>query len=77
MRLQPETFRSKGSTDMYWWVSEGLVNNTRRREVKALEALPKVLPCKHRCIITYDETDEWQLSNLGIEVIPVWKWLLE
>lgn len=51
--------------------------DTRRREVKALEALPKVLPCKHRCIITYDETDEWRLSDKGIEVIPVWKWLLE
>ncbi len=51
--------------------------DTRRREVKALEALPKVLPCKHRSIITYDETDEWHLSDIGIEVIPVWKWLLE
>ena len=49
---------------------------TRRREVKALEALPKVLPCKQRYIITYDETDEWQLSDSGIEVLPVWKWLL-
>ncbi len=50
--------------------------DTRRREVKALTVLPKVLPCKRRCIITYDETDEWQLSDVGIEVLPVWTWLL-
>lgn len=50
--------------------------DTRRRYVKALTALPKVLPCKRRCIITYDETDEWQLSDVGIEVLPVWTWLL-
>ena len=51
--------------------------DTRKREVKALEALPKVLPCKHRYIITYDENDEWHLSDKDIEVIPVWKWLLQ
>lgn len=51
--------------------------DTRKREVKALEALPKVLPCKHRYIITYDENDAWHLSDKGIEVIPVWKWLLQ
>ncbi len=51
--------------------------DTRRKEVKALEALPKVLPCKHRYIITYDETDAWNLSAKGIEVMPVWKWLLQ
>lgn len=51
--------------------------DTRRREVKALEAIQKVLPCKHRRIVTYDETDEWRLSDIGIEVIPVWAWLLQ
>ncbi len=51
--------------------------DTRRREVKALEAIQKVLPCKHRRIVTYDETDEWRLSDIGIEVIPVWTWLLQ
>ncbi len=51
--------------------------DTRRREVKALEAIQKVLLCKHRRIVTYDETDEWRLSDIGIEVIPVWTWLLQ
>lgn len=50
---------------------------TRKREVKALLSIRKLLPCKHCCIITYDETDAWQLAEEGIEVIPVWKWLLE
>lgn len=50
---------------------------TRKREVKALLSIRKVLPCKRCCIITYDETDAWQLSAEGIEVIPVWKWLLD
>lgn len=49
---------------------------TRKREVKALQAIGNVLPCKHRIIITYDENDEWQLSSHGIEVVPVWKWML-
>ncbi len=49
----------------------------RKREVKALLSIRKLLPCKRCCIITYDETDAWQLSAEGIEVIPVWKWLLD
>lgn len=51
--------------------------DTRKREVKALLAIEKVLPCKRRLIITYDEEDTWQLSSEGIVVIPVWKWLLD
>ena len=54
-----------------------LDEETRKREVKALLAIRKKLPCKHCYIITYDETDVWQLSKEGIDVIPVWKWLLE
>lgn len=54
-----------------------LDEETRKREVKALLAIRKILPCKHCYIITYDETDVWQLSTEGIDVIPVWKWLLE
>ena len=50
--------------------------DTRKREVKALQAIEKVLPAKRRLIITYDEEDAWQLSSEGIEVVPLWKWLL-
>ena len=51
--------------------------DTRKREVKALLAIENVLACRRRLIITYDEEDAWQLSAEGIEVIPVWKWLLK
>lgn len=50
--------------------------STRKREVNALLAINKVLPCKRQIIITYDEEDAWQLAAEGIEIIPVWKWLL-
>ena len=50
--------------------------DTRKREVKALQAIEKVLPCKRRLMITYDEEDVWQLSSEGIEVVPLWRWLL-
>ena len=50
--------------------------DTRKREVKALQAIEKVLPCKRCLMITYDEEDAWQLSSEGIEVVPLWKWLL-
>lgn len=50
--------------------------STRKREVSALLAIRNVLPCKRQIIITYDEEDAWRLADDGIEIIPVWKWLL-
>jgi len=51
-------------------------NDTWEREVGALQKLPKVLACKRRIILTYDEqqiiTDEYG----KIEVIPCWRWML-
>lgn len=49
---------------------------TRVREVSALIALNKLYPLKRAIIITYDEEDIIEESNLTIEVIPIWKWLL-
>jgi len=50
--------------------------DTYDREVGALTKIPKVLSCKKRLLITYDEeqtiTDEFG----EIEVVPVWKYLL-
>lgn len=47
---------------------------TRERETKALGCLPKVMDCKQRLIITYDEegtiTDEYG----EIRILPYWKW---
>ncbi len=49
---------------------------TRVREVSALIALNKLYPLKRAIIITYDEEEIIEESNLTIEVIPIWKWLL-
>ncbi|MCQ2189473.1 MAG: ATP-binding protein [Paludibacteraceae bacterium] len=49
---------------------------TRVREVSALIALNKLYPLKRAIIITYDEEETIEESNLTIEVIPIWKWLL-
>ena len=52
------------------------LSETREREVGALMALPKVLPCEKRLILTNDEQEIIHDSYGTIEVIPVWKWLL-
>ncbi|MBQ0155760.1 MAG: ATP-binding protein [Bacteroidales bacterium] len=49
---------------------------TRVREISALIALNKLYPLKRAIIITYDEEEIIEESNLTIEVIPIWKWLL-
>ena len=49
--------------------------DTRKREVEALQKFPKHLPCKQRLILTYDETESIIDQYGSIEVCPVWKWL--
>lgn len=50
---------------------------TYEREVNALKKLPGVLSCKRRLILTNDESDKIE-DNFGIiEVMPVWKWILQ
>ena len=52
-------------------------DSTYDREVDALKKIPNVLRCDRRVILTYDEsatiTDEFGT----IEVMPLWKWILE
>lgn len=50
---------------------------TEKREVEALQKLPKALPCKRRVIITYDEEKTIEDEYGLIEVIPCWKWLIQ
>lgn len=50
---------------------------TRKRETEALQKLPKRVPCKRRMILTYDEEETITDQQGVIEVIPIWKWLLE
>ena len=51
--------------------------NTRDREVNALVKLAKYADLKKLLIITYDD-EEGVIEEKGlvIEVVPVWKWLL-
>lgn len=49
---------------------------TREREVKALLKLSEAFPIQKAFIITRDEEQTLTASNLKIEVLPVWKWLL-
>lgn len=46
------------------------------REVGALKKLPKVLSCRRRIILTFDEAQTIEDEYGTIEVIPCWKWLL-
>ncbi|EFI71997.1 MULTISPECIES: hypothetical protein [Segatella] len=52
-------------------------DTTEKREVEALQKLPKVLSCKRRVIITYDEEKVIEDEYGVIEVIPCWKWLIQ
>lgn len=50
--------------------------NTFERETSALVKLKGFLNCSRCIIITYDEEDVITLNDTIIEVIPLWKWLL-
>lgn len=50
---------------------------TRRREVSALASLHKAFSLQRAVIVTRDHEEEITEGGLTIEVIPVWKWLLE
>ena len=50
--------------------------DTRHREVTALKKIHKVLPVKKCFIITYDEEETIIEDNIVINVVPIWKWLL-
>ena len=50
---------------------------TRSREASALVKLNAFRPLKRLLIITYNEENNIVADGLTIEVIPVWKWMLE
>ena len=47
------------------------------REVDALKKIPNVLECNRRVILTYDEFDTINDEFGTIEVMPLWRWILE
>ena len=50
---------------------------TLKREVGALEKFSKVYPCKRKIILTQEEEMQIDSSAGPIEVLPLWKWLLQ
>jgi len=50
---------------------------TAEREVSALVTLNKRLPCRRSIVLTYDEQEQIEKNGIAIEVMPVWKWLLQ
>lgn len=50
---------------------------TEKREVDALLKLNKVLPMRKLMIISKDEERDFTVNDVTIQVIPVWKWLLD
>ncbi|MEG2366399.1 MAG: ATP-binding protein, partial [Alistipes sp.] len=52
-------------------------DGTYDREVGALIKLTKTLDCSRLMIITYSEERTIEIENKTIEVLPIWKWLLD
>lgn len=52
-------------------------DGTYDREVGALVKLTKTLDCSRLMIITYSEERIIEVENKTIEVLPIWKWLLD
>lgn len=52
-------------------------SETFDREVTALKKMPKVHSCKRRLILTNEESGSIEDEFGKIEIIPVWKWLLQ
>jgi predicted AAA+ superfamily ATPase len=49
---------------------------TRKREINALLQLIKRIDIKRMFIITKDEENTISENGVNIEVIPIWKWLI-
>lgn len=51
-------------------------SDTREREIKALLKLSQVYPLDKLQIITWEEDSVIEEGGLSIEILPLWKWLL-
>lgn len=52
-------------------------DGTYEREIGALIKLSKIIDCSRLLIITYSEERTIEVENITIEVLPIWKWLLD
>ncbi len=51
--------------------------DTRKRELKAINVAAIHFNIKKAVIITYDEEEQIESNGVQIQVLPVWKWLLQ
>lgn len=59
-------------------VSYSLDQNSREREVNALVKAGRLMPYVRRFqILTFSESGTIEAGAISIEVMPVWRWLLE
>lgn len=49
---------------------------TKQREIKAFVECAKEIPNTKNTILTYNQEDKITIDKLEIEVIPLWKWLI-
>ena len=52
-------------------------DRTRQREIKALIKLSEVYQVDHMEIVTWDEESTLNENGCKIQVLPIWKWLLQ
>ena len=57
--------------------NEMIDRETRECEISALVKLHAFKPLKHSLIITYNEESNITIGNQTIEIIPLWKWMIE
>ena len=50
---------------------------TLQREVNALASLHVLYPLKKAMIVTYEDEGEMECKGLKIEIVSVWKWVME
>ena len=50
--------------------------STLEREIKALVALNSLYPLKRAMIVTYENKGVMERDGLKIEIVHVWKWVL-
>lgn len=52
-------------------------DGTFDREVGALIKISKILPCEKLLILTFESEKTLEISGKTVEILPVWKWLLD
>jgi predicted AAA+ superfamily ATPase len=54
-----------------------LNRDNREREINGLLEAMKKFKLKEGLILTYNQEDQFDIDNLVIRAIPLWKWLIK